>query len=235
MNHFVDTCVHTLNQKVAVLHQSRSFWLCFHQAVRILLNTYWECRLCLFISIARWINVCICLNIAAISQQILPKFGVMIQLRPRNLVITPYGPLPHDVSPLCDEGFSVFLVYVSKQVHHVTCKSYCWHEKLQADFKCEVSNTVGAHSLRVLDPVSTSAVRWRFDVHTHRDMARMWVSERSKHYPGNSDSLITSLPSAKPRTHKINAPDANAQWEFTFKLITLSSEHCHVDPHCNVM
>lgn len=51
----------------------------------------------------------------------------------------------------------------------------------------------------------------------------------------NTDSVITSLPLANSRTHKINALDANAQWEFTLKLITLSSQHCNVGPHCNVM
>lgn len=51
----------------------------------------------------------------------------------------------------------------------------------------------------------------------------------------NTDLVVTSLPSANSRTHKINALDANAQWEFTLKLITLSSEHCDVGPHCNVM
>lgn len=34
---------------------------------------------------------------------------------------------------------------------------------------------------------------------------------------------------------QINAPDANARWEFTLKLITLSWERCHAGPHCNVM
>lgn len=51
----------------------------------------------------------------------------------------------------------------------------------------------------------------------------------------NTDSVITSLPSANSRMHKINALDANAQWELTLKLITLSWERCDVGPHCNVM
>ncbi len=51
----------------------------------------------------------------------------------------------------------------------------------------------------------------------------------------NTDSVITSLPLAKSRTSRINALDVNAWWEFTLKLITLSSERCDVSPHCNVM
>lgn len=51
----------------------------------------------------------------------------------------------------------------------------------------------------------------------------------------NTDSEITSPPLANSRTPEINALDVNAQWEFTLKLITLSSEHCDVGPHCNVM
>lgn len=65
--------------------------------------------------------------------------------------------------------------------------------------------------------------------------ARICFWEISKFYWGNSDSVITSLPLANSRTHKINVLDANAQWEFTLKLITLSSELCNVGPHCNVM
>ena len=51
----------------------------------------------------------------------------------------------------------------------------------------------------------------------------------------NTDSQITSLPLASSRTPGINALDGNAQWVFTLKLITLSSVHSDVGPHCNVM